>query len=67
MKKYTIIGFYSDNLQPWASSVEAKDWESALELARPLVPEGLRVRVCGVIEGDHRCVDGLYRIRDLQA
>ena len=67
MKKYTIIGFYSDNLQPWSSSVEAHDWEAAIEVGRDQVSEGLKVRVCAVIEGDHRCVDGLHRVRDLQA
>jgi hypothetical protein len=57
--KYTVIGYYTDNDQPWAVFVEASDWESAIEASRQHVDEGWSVRVCAVLEGDHQCVDGL--------
>lgn len=57
--KYTVIGYYTDNDQPWAVAVDADGWESAIEAGRPHVDGGWKVRVCAVIEGDHQCVDSL--------
>ena len=57
--KYTVVGYYPDNNQPWATCVEADGWESAVEASRDHVAVGWSVRVCAVIEGNHMCVDQL--------
>lgn len=57
--KYTVVGYYPDNDQPWAVCVEGKDWQNAIEVSRGEVAEGYSVRVCAVLEGDHQCVDDL--------
>lgn len=64
--KYTVIGYYPDNDQPWAVAVEAEGWESAIEASRDQVAEGWSVRVCAVIEGDHNCADGLQSTFELK-
>jgi hypothetical protein len=63
--KYTVVGYYPDNDQPWAAMVEAEGWDSAIEKSRDQVAEGFSVRVCAVLEGDHRCVDGLEVTREI--
>lgn len=64
--KYTVIGYYPDNDQPWAVAVEAPDWEGAIEASRGQVAEGWAVRVCAVIQGDHDCVDALQSTREIK-
>lgn len=63
--KYTVIGYYTDNDQPWAVCVEADGWESAIEASSQHVDEGWKVRVCAVLEGDHQCVDELVATREV--
>lgn len=63
--KYTVIGYYPDNDQPWAVCVQAEGWEAAVEASRAHVDEGWKVRVCAVLEGDHQCVDGLVSTREI--
>lgn len=63
--KYTVIGYYPDNDQPWAVCVKAKDPESAIEASRGEVAVGFSVRVCAVLEGDHQCVDNLVITREI--
>lgn len=63
--KYTVIGYYPDNDQPWAVCVEAEDWESAIEISSGEVAEGWKVRVCAVLEGDHQCADDLAVTREI--
>lgn len=65
MKKYTVIGYYPDNDQPWAVCVRAKDWEKAIEVSSGEVAECWSVRVCAVLEGDHQCVDNLVITREV--
>lgn len=63
--KYTVIGYYPDNDQPWAVCVKADGWESAIEAGRQHVAEGFSVRVCAVLEGDQKCVDNLVITREI--
>lgn len=63
--KYTVIGYYPDNDQPWAVCVQGKDWESAIENSREHVSEGFSVRVCAVLKGDIKCVDNLVITREI--
>jgi hypothetical protein len=55
MPKYTVIGYYEDTGQRFATSVEAPDPDAA-ELAAAKEADS-ELSVCGVIEGDHPCVD----------
>lgn len=64
--KYTVIGYYPDNNQPWAVAVEAVDWEGAIENSKDQVAVGWSVMVCAVLEGDHQCVDGLDETREIK-
>jgi hypothetical protein len=57
MPHFTVIGYYPDNNQPWASSSEADTWEEAVQKCSKHLEEGSRVCVCGVLEGDLKCVD----------
>lgn len=57
MPLFTLVGYYPDNDQPWATSVEASDWEEAVKLSAKYVSAGSKVRVCGVLAGDIKCVD----------
>jgi len=54
MKKYTVIGYWPDTMQRFAASVEAVNPEDA-EAATLHKHHGLAV--CGVVEGQHQCVD----------
>jgi hypothetical protein len=65
MPNFTVIGYYPDNDQPWAENQEADSWQEAVELCRGKVEEGGAVRVCGVIEGNHSCVDDLNETLEL--
>lgn len=65
--KYTVIGYYTDNDQPWAVCVQADGWESAIEASRVHVDEGWKVRVCAVLEGDQQCVDGLVATHEISS
>jgi hypothetical protein len=65
MPKFTVIGYYPDNNQPWATSAEGETWREAVEACTKDVAEGWSVRVCGVIEGDHLCVDDMDETLEL--
>lgn len=59
MPKFTVIGYYPDNDQPWAVMAEGETWRDAVESCTKDIAEGFSVRVCAVLEGDHQCVDDL--------
>lgn len=65
MPHFTVIGYYPDNDQPWAASAEADSWQEAVENCRDQVAEGWKVKVCGVVEGNHMCVDDLQETMEL--
>lgn len=66
MPKFTVIGYYPDNNQPWAVFAEGEDWRAAVESCTKDVAEGYSVRVCAVIEGDHECVDDLQETMEIE-
>lgn len=51
MKLFTVIGYYPDNDQRYGDCFEAESADKAERMAPS------NVKVCGVIEGDHKCVD----------
>jgi hypothetical protein len=53
-KTYTLIGFYPDTKQRWASFCEAKNPNEAERMMAEEYPCAV---ICGVIEGNHKCVD----------
>lgn len=57
--KFTLVGYYTDNDQPWADVVEAEDWKAAIQEGAGLIDEGLSVRICAVLEGDVKMADSL--------
>jgi hypothetical protein len=62
MKTYTALMVYADNLQRYATSVEAESPEEALENAIMQAREdnqdpGMVLEACGIVEGAHNCVD----------
>jgi hypothetical protein len=59
MPRFTVIGYYPDNDQPWAASSEAETWQEAVQNCAKDVAEGWKVKVCGVLEGDHHPVDSM--------
>lgn len=64
--KYTVVGYYPDNDQPWAASAEASSWEEAIQICSKDVARGWKVRVCGVIEGDHMMADDMDETLELE-
>lgn len=59
-KRYTVFALYADNLQRYATSVEAESPEEAERIVRNDA-EG-ELLVAGVIEGSHPCLDPTYAI-----
>lgn len=59
MKPFTVIGYYTDNNQPWADHVHAVDWREAIVAGRRRISEGVAVRVCAVVEGNIVMADTL--------
>ena len=66
MPKFTVIGYYPDNNQPWAAMAEGETWREAVKACTKDVADGWSVRVCGVIEGDHLCVDDMDETLELR-
>jgi len=66
MTHFTVFGYYPDNDQPWAASAEAETWQDAVKACTKYVAEGWTVRVCGVVEGNHQCVDDLDETMELE-
>jgi hypothetical protein len=64
--KFTVVGYYPDNDQPWAASAEAETWEEAVALCSKDVAAGYKVRVCGVIEGDHMMADSMEKTMEIE-
>ncbi len=64
--KFTVVGYYPDNDQPWAAIAEADTWEEAVSLCSKDVAAGYKVRVCGVIEGDHMMVDNMEETMEIE-
>lgn len=58
-KQFTVIGYYPDNDQPWATCVSAGSWEDAIQAAKHDIHAGSTVCVCAVLAGDQKCVDHL--------
>lgn len=60
MKTYTVIGYYADNNQSYATSVEAKSSDQAeADVIADRAADtrfGGKLIVTGVIEGAHECV-----------
>jgi hypothetical protein len=54
MQSYTIIGFWPDSLQRFATIVQASSPDAAEERC---IKEHSGVVVCGVLIGAHTCVD----------
>jgi hypothetical protein len=57
--KFTLVGYYTDNDQPWADVVDAEDWKGAIQEGSKLIEESLSVRICAVLEGDVKVADSL--------
>ena len=58
MKTFTVIGIYTDNMQRYAMSVEARNARSAQKkVARDRKEQGLAILVAGVAEGRVEMVD----------
>ena len=66
MPKFTVVGYYPDNNQPWAVFAEGETWQEAVEACTKDVAEGWKVRVCAVLEGDHMCVDDLQETMEIE-
>jgi hypothetical protein len=69
MKTYTVVGLYRDNRQVYVTSVEAKDVEAAVSLAKKEVSGskdgkkfGHEINVLSVFEGEHNDVYGADEI-----
>jgi hypothetical protein len=62
-KTYTVFGFHSDNDQRFATSVSAADPEQAEVIAYKDTDSPETLCICGVIEGDHKCVDTDGQVR----
>jgi hypothetical protein len=65
MMKYTVIGIYSDNQQPWGNIVEAENpLKAAIKAIKDLYDDGKcggeleDMFVVDVIEGEHQSVFG---------
>lgn len=54
MNDYTVIGFYPDTMQRFSETYRASSPESA---ERKCFRQYLEVAVCGVVKGQHNCVD----------
>lgn len=65
MNHFTVFGYYPDNNQPWAANAEAETWQDAIKACTKDVAEGWTVRVCGVVEGNHLCVDDLQETLEI--
>lgn len=63
--KYTVVGYYPDNDQPWAATASADTWQEAVQICSKDVASGWRVKVCGVIEGDHMMADNMSETLEL--
>lgn len=58
MKTFTVIGIYTDNMQRYATSVEARNARSAQnKVARDTKEQGLQILIAGVAEGRVEMVD----------
>jgi hypothetical protein len=64
--KYTVVGYYPDNDQPWAATASADTWQEAVQICSKDVASGWKVKVCGVIEGDHMMVDDMDETLELE-
>lgn len=58
MKKYTVIGYYADNDQPFVDWVSAKDPSAAAAKALRLKDENYAPRIVEVLKGHHKGVLG---------
>lgn len=63
MPKFSVIGYYLDNNQVYASFIEADDWKSAIEKLRLEISSTIRVVavVCGLVD----IADELYETVDV--
>ena len=59
MNKYTVVGIYADNNQPYATDVSAENPDGAIEALRYILEPGTELRVAAVLEGDCKCVDNM--------
>lgn len=59
MKKFTVIGYFKDNAQRFCGHAEAENADQAEKnvVKERMEAEGLDIAVCGVIEGEHKCLD----------
>jgi hypothetical protein len=65
MNTFTVLGYYTDNRQPWATSVEATDAFDAEERAKREMftmnggyVDLADIRSVGVVEGEHNVQAG---------
>lgn len=66
MPHFTVIGYYPDNNQPWAANAEAETWQEAVQKCSKDIAKGWKVMVCGVVEGNHLCVDDMQETQELE-
>lgn len=61
MPEYTLIGYLEDSRLKWCETIEAESAEAAIqsELEEGAYPD---LRICGVLEGRHECVDKSDRV-----
>lgn len=63
MPKFTVIGYYPDNDQPYASCFEADDWEMAIHACRSEIEHELTV--VAVLNGDIDVADDMHSVMDI--
>lgn len=64
MPRFTVIGYYLDNHQVYASFIEAEDWEGAIEKLSNEIES--TVRVTAVIHGQADIADELDETWDVE-
>jgi hypothetical protein len=63
MNSYTTIGYWNDTMQRFADIVEAANPDEA---ERICLDQHHGLSICGVIEGQHHCVDFYEFARTLE-
>ena len=63
LPRFTVIGYYLDNHQVYASHFEAEDWEGAIEACRNEI--SATIRVTAVLYGKAEVADDLDETVDV--